>query len=302
MIASRQASVLIVTKNRKEELCVALRSVLEQTVQSEVVVMDDGSTDGTSERVRAEFPNVTLHSFVESKGCIVRRNEGARLVRGEILISIDDDAAFSTPRTVEQTLAEFDCESIAAVAIPFIDVHKSPRLMQKAPDTRLLYITDTFIGTAHAFRRDVFLSLGGYREDLFHQGEESDFCIRLLQMGRVVRLGNADPIHHFESPKRDFQRMDFYGPRNSVLFAWQNVPFSWLFVHMLATTLRCLFYTLKPDRFKVRLSGIIDGFRGCFRMPREPVSLNTYRLNRQLRKNGPLRFDSVQSRISSIKR
>ena len=43
----------------------------------------------------------------ESRGYIVRRNEGVREACGKIVISIDDDAAFSTPDVVRQTLAEF---------------------------------------------------------------------------------------------------------------------------------------------------------------------------------------------------
>ena len=162
------ASVLITTKNRKEELRRALRSAFAQTVQPEVLVLDDGSTDGTAEMVRTEFPKTVLHSFAESKGYIVRRNEGARLATGDGIFSIDDDAEFSTPQVVGQTLMEFDDARIGAVAIPYIEPHKANRLMQKSPDSKTVWITDQFIGTAHAVRRDVFLKLGGYREALVH--------------------------------------------------------------------------------------------------------------------------------------
>ena len=100
------ASIVITTKNRKEELRLALRSAVTQSGQPEIIVLDDGSTDGTAELVRVEFPQVTLHRFEESKGLVVRRNEGARLAAGDVIFSIDDDAMFSTPRIVEQTLGE----------------------------------------------------------------------------------------------------------------------------------------------------------------------------------------------------
>ena len=176
------ATIVITTKNRKEELRVALHSAFEQTGQLEVIVMDDGSTDGTAHMVRAEFPSAVLHHFNQSKGYIFRRNEGARLAQGDIIFSIDDDAEFSTPKVVEQTLMEFADPRIGAVAIPYIEPHKGNCLMQKAPDRQNAWITDRFIGTAHALRRDVFLKLGGYREHLVHQGEEGDYCIRMLEM------------------------------------------------------------------------------------------------------------------------
>src|SRR5437016_3111522 len=83
--------ILIATRNRKEELRVALASAFAQTAQSEVVVIDDGSSDGTPDMVRAEFRQAVLLRRDESRGLIVRRNEGARLTKGDVIFSIDDD-------------------------------------------------------------------------------------------------------------------------------------------------------------------------------------------------------------------
>ncbi len=282
--------MVITTKNRKDELRTALNSALEQSCHPEVLVMDDGSTDGTADMVRAEFPQALLHRREKSKGYIVRRNEGAKLATGEIIFSIDDDAAFSTPQVVEETLREFDDLRIGAVAIPYLEPHKDNRLMQQAPDGAQVWITDRFIGTAHALRRDVFLKLDGYREHLVHQGEESDFCLRLLAAGYVVRLGHADPIHHFESPKRDFRRMDFYGARNAILFVWQNVPWPVFPLHLLATTFNVLRWTLQPARFFLRLRAVLAGFGWCLshRNERRPVGRAVYQRHRHLKQTGHL--------------
>lgn len=281
-----QASVVIATRNRKSNLRSALMSVQRLAEPVETLVLDDGSNDGSAEMVRAEFPSVRLIAHPESRGYIARRNEGARLASADIIFSIDDDAAFSSAQIVQQTLAEFEADHIGAVAMPYVDVMRDDVVRQRTPDPAAVHLTDTFIGTAHAVRRDLFLSLGGYREHLIHQGEESDFCIRMLDAGYVVRMGSADPIHHFESPKRDFRRMDFYGPRNAVLFAWQNVPLPFMLVHLAATTVRAVLWSLNPDRLKTRLSGIIDGYRQCMRQPRKPVAWSTYRRARRLRKQG----------------
>lgn len=286
------ASVVITTKNRKEELRTALKSVMAQTFVPELIVMDDGSTDGTAALVQSEFPSAILHRFETSQGLVVRRNQAARLARGEIIFSMDDDAVFSTPRIIEQTLARFDQPEIGAVAIPYIDVNKDPRVFQAAPDDRGVWITSSFIGTAHALRREIFLKLNGYREALVHQGEESDFCIRLLAAGYVVRLGYGDPIHHLESPKRDLRRMDFYGCRNSILFAWQNVPTLPLPLHLLGTTFNCLRWTFEPARFVTRMGGILVGYRDCLKTDRRPVNRVAYKRWRQLKRNGSMLIDS----------
>ncbi len=283
---SMKSSVIITTKNRKDELRAAVRSTLQQTSTSEVIVIDDGSTDGTAQMIAVEFPSVILVRHESSRGLIVRRNEGALLASGEIIFSIDDDAVFSTPEVVMQAKLEFCDGRVGAVAIPFVEPHKENILMQKAPDQERLWITDRFIGTAHVLRRSLFLELGGYREHLIHQGEEGDYCIRMLNAGYYVKLGNSDPIHHFESPKRDFRRMDYYGPRNAILFAWQNLPWLVLVPHMVVTTLNVLRWTNNAQRFVQRFRAVFDGYRwiSMNRNSRFPVSLNTYRKMRVLQR------------------
>lgn len=303
MSTTLSATVVITTKNRKDELRGALTSAFVQSAQPEVIVIDDGSTDGTSEMVRREFPLAVLHRSNLSRGLVIQRNAAAQIATGDILFSIDDDAEFSTAGVVAQTLHEFDSPRIGAVAIPYIEPQNGNRMMQHAPTQDDIWVADRFVGTAHAVRRDVFLELGGYREHLIHQGEESDFCIRMLDAGWVVRVGTANLIIHHESPKRDFRRMDFYGTRNSVLFAWQNVPIRSLPIHLLATTIRCLSYSsFKIDRLRVRASGLLDGYWRFCKSYRQPVSDTTYRLFRRLRKSGPLPLSEIEILLHPIDR
>jgi GT2 family glycosyltransferase len=280
---SLTATVVVTTRNRREDLKTCLASIAAQTVPSEIIVVDDASDDGTSEMVRREFPSVRLIEHQSMQGYIRGRNEAARAACGDVIISLDDDAVFSSDRIVAETLACFDDPRVAAVAIPYIDVNRDRIVRQSAPDRQAAYVAETFIGTAHALRRMVFLALGGYREELFHQGEESDFSLRLLAAGYVVRLGSGDPIHHFESPRRDFRRMDHYGPRNAILFAWQNVPMPALLAQIPATIAAVLTLTVKPSRLWVRIGGVLDGLAACLRFERAPVPASAYSMWRRLR-------------------
>jgi glycosyltransferase involved in cell wall biosynthesis len=279
------ASVVITSKNRKHDLRRALRSCIEQTAGPEVLVIDDGSTDGTEELVRREFPSVRIVRDEVSKGLIVQRNRGAQLASGDVIFSIDDDAEFSSARTVEQTLAEFNFPSIAAVSIPFINVNSGPAVHRRAPNPNGTFLTDTFVGTAHAVRRDIFWTVGGYREFLFHQGEEEDLCIRMLDIGMFTRLGNADPVFHYESPLRDHSRRDYYGSRNRLLFSWYNVPLPYLLVHMPAVTVNQIIFGLRTGRHRWAFRGAARGVVDCMRQisRRHAVRADTYRLFRQLR-------------------
>jgi GT2 family glycosyltransferase len=200
---------------------------------------------------------------------------------------------------VEQTLAEFDDPRIGAVAIPFVNVRQDQTVRQRAPDDRLVYVTHAYVGTAHALRRDLFLRLGGYRPFLFHQGEEGDYCLRMLAAGAVTRLGRADPIHHFESPRRDFTRLDLYGRRNDVLFAWYNVPLPHLPVHLAGTVVNGLRHGLRCRRVDIMVRGLLMGFAACWpaRADRRPVARRVYRLSRVLKKQGAAPLAAVAAML-----
>lgn len=294
-------SVVVTTRNRRDDLRTCLHSVQTQDVPLELIVIDDASTDGTAEMVRAEFPAAKLIVHQQAQGYIRGRNEAARLATGDVLVSLDDDAVFSSAGIVADTLASFDDPRVGAVAIPYIDVNRDSVVRQLAPDRNGAYVAGTFIGTAHAVRRDLFLRLGGYREALFHQGEESDFCVRLLDAGYVVRLGSGEPIHHFESIRRDFRRMDHYGPRNAILFAWQNVPFPAVLIQIPATIAGVIALTFTPARLLTRLRGVIAALRAFTRFERTPVPAQTYRLWRRMRKAlAPLKLTDVERELRPL--
>jgi glycosyltransferase involved in cell wall biosynthesis len=297
-----QATVVITTKNRMADLAVAIESCLIQTARPEVLVIDDGSTDGTAEMVRGRFPTVRLDRVEQSLGLIVQRNRGAKLASGEVIFSIDDDAAFSTPDIIEKTLIDMDHPRVGAVAIPFMNVKVGPTVFQQAPSPEGVFVGHTYIGTAHALRRELFVKLGGYREFLFHQGEEGDYVIRMMDAGYIVRLGRSPCIHHFESPRRDFRRMDLYGRRNDILFPWYNVPMPYTPAHLLATTLKGLRFGVKVRRPWRMIRGLGMGYAAIFheRRKRRPVRKETYRLMRRLQKSGPILLSEVESGLPAM--
>src|SRR5439155_634163 len=102
--------------------------------------------------VRGEFPQVRLIRHEESRGYIVRRNEGARLAVASVILSIDDDAEFPSPDIVEHTLRDFTHPRIGAVAIPYLEPRKANTIVQRAATPDGIWVIDSYIGTAHAVR------------------------------------------------------------------------------------------------------------------------------------------------------
>jgi GT2 family glycosyltransferase len=296
------ATIVITTRNRKEELRQALLSAFAQDVPVEVIVTDDASEDGTLEMVQQEFPAARILRSDQCLGLLVQRNRAAVSSSCDIIFSLDDDATFGSSDTVRKTLTEFSDARIGAVAIPHVDTQTGKAVNPQAPDDGRIWCVAYYTGTAHALRRDVFRSLGGYREDLVHQGEESDFCIRMLAVGFVTRLGRAPFLQHHESPRRSFTRMDHYGRRNDLLFAWRHAPAAWLGPHLLATTLNGLRSAAACGRWRSQIGGIVAGWRAIFNhsYPREPVSTPVYRTFRTLKKRGPKMLEDIAQSLPAV--
>lgn len=292
------ASVIVATKNRAAELETCLGSVVGQSVPLEIIVNDDGSTDDTAAMVATKFPAVRYLRSDQSRGVCVARNRLVKEAQCEIVVSLDDDAAFSTALVVEQTLLDLTCPRIAAVGIPYIDVRRTTQVNQLAVDADQPFCLPAFIGTAFAIRRSIFLEVGGFREYVFHQGEERDLCMRLYSAGYCVRAGRSDPIHHFESPKRDTWVMDVYGRRNDILFAWSHVPRSYLLPYLGMTTLNGLKEIRRKGEARRRLFGLARGYLDLRMRDRQPVSAQTYRTYREMKRR-QLPLDEVLASLDA---
>jgi GT2 family glycosyltransferase len=298
------ATILITTKDRKEELRRALQSAMGQIGATEILVFDDGSTDGTGEMIRKSFPGVRYERSERSLGIVGARNRAVSLANGSIVVTIDDDCVFGSPHTVAQTLDDFRDAGIAAVAIPHIQVNGSPIVYCLAPQRDRAFAISEFTGCASAVRRDVFLQLGGFRSALWRQGEESDFCTRLLEVGFFTCCGTADPILHRESLSRDRGLMAFHFVRGNLLYVWYNVPFPYALPHFAVTALRVICNGIRSGNGGRAFSGALSALQEMVRdrRSRKPVRANVYRLVRQLRRKGPIPVELVRKRLSTESR
>jgi glycosyltransferase involved in cell wall biosynthesis len=294
-----RASIVISTKDRKGELRRALASCVRQDPPVEVVIIDDGSTDGTSKMVTVEFPHVRLFRSEVSKGQAFQRNQGAKFASGQVIVSLDDDAEFSSSQVVHQTLAAFDHPRIGAVTIPWRNVPGQLGFTDQAPDLNNIYVCMSFTGLGHAIRRDLFLALSGYRDYLLGGSEEVDFCVRLLDAGYVVRLGHADHVNHYESKVRNIPRQAYRAARNAILFAWYYAPRFVLPVHALGSATHTLVYGSKHGFWAARVKGVVAGFGGWLPQwkARSPLSWQCYCLYRRLMRSHPLRLEEIETKL-----
>ena len=102
-------SVVIAAYNQRERLLEAIESVSRQTLPAhEVIVVDDGSSDGTADVVRARYPDVQV-IVQENRGKGIARNHGAFVAAGDWLCFLDHDDLWHPEKlaSVEASITEW---------------------------------------------------------------------------------------------------------------------------------------------------------------------------------------------------
>jgi glycosyltransferase involved in cell wall biosynthesis len=123
-------SVIIATYNRRELVEQAVRSVLEQSQPvHEIIVVDDGSSDGTAEHLCQTFPGIVILRQANS-GESVARNRGIAAASGEWIAFLDDDDLWHRDKvrhTVRYLEAHPDCQAVATTAWYFSQKPGGPK-------------------------------------------------------------------------------------------------------------------------------------------------------------------------------
>lgn len=177
---SFSVSVVIPCYNHAEFLAEAISSALEQTHPCEVVVVDDGSTDGSAEVARC-YP-VTLISQ-ENRGLSAARNAAIGAARGSHILPLDSDDKLH-PQCVELMLAT----STTAVVRGSIQLFGDRQQLFRPKDPRTLrdYIRANRSGCTCLYPKAAWEAVGGYDEQMTAGYEDWDFWVRVLHAGYVV--------------------------------------------------------------------------------------------------------------------
>jgi glycosyltransferase involved in cell wall biosynthesis len=192
---ARRVSAIIPTFQRREQVLLAIGSALRQTGPlEEIIVIDDGSSDGTWEALQAlaaitRAPRIVLHRQ-RNAGPSAARNAGARLASGEFVAFLDSDDTWHAEKTARQ-LALFDADPELALA------GCVPQDMNVFPDRRIVPISidrllfrNYFLTPGVMVRREVLGAAGGFAEDM-RRCEDYELWLRIASRHRCVLLNEV---------------------------------------------------------------------------------------------------------------
>ena len=199
-------SVIIPAYNAASTIDTCLEALEQQTVPGdayEILVVDDGSSDGTPDRVRAH-PDARLFTQ-ERAGPAAARNLGARHARGDLLLFTDADCQ-PTRDWIEQMVAPFDDEATAAVKGAYLSRQREivARFVQLEYEDKYArmarQLTIDFVDTyAAAYRRDLFVAQGGFDAAYpVASVEDQEFSFRLARRGLKMCFAPRARVYHLK--------------------------------------------------------------------------------------------------------
>jgi GT2 family glycosyltransferase len=208
---NRSIDVVIPVHNRWELTRSCLEHLGLQTLPHTAIVCDNGSTDGTSERLRVSFPEVRVVELGSNLGFAAACNRGVHAGTGETVVLVNNDVD-CRPDFLERLVAPLrDEERLGSVAALLLQKGEEqiesfglaidptlagyPRLRGlPAPQVQA---TDPILagpsGAAGAYRRRAWEDAGGLDETVFSYGEDVDLALRLRAAGWPT-AGASDAI------------------------------------------------------------------------------------------------------------
>jgi hypothetical protein len=285
---------LVLNTNRRDDTLACLASLRAMTYPTEIVVVDNVSSDGSVAAIRAAYPDVTILETGTKLGYTTGNNFGFAHIRS----AMDADAVFvlnedtlAEPDMLEHLVAEFEAHGATAVVGPEVRYADEPQLIWCAGgaiDWRRGYTVnleiDTptkgtnrpsfdapfIVGCAMLIPIEALRTVGGFDPRYFIYWEEVDWCVRAQRAGYRMRIVPSAVLYH-KVPRHaagPTPRVLYYLTRNRLLFLRKHLPWyrqplalSWTLWGLVRTGLDLL---QRRDwrREQALLRGIADAARG----------------------------------------
>ena len=277
-------SVVIPTYNLVNNLLEAIDSIRKQDYSPiEIIVVDNGSTDGTSKKIRESYSEVKLITHKKNLGVTGGRNSGLKEANGKYILFFDHDMIADKEMISELVrVAESDRE-VGIVTGKIYCWDNKKKIWSAGTDVNLItgqvffrtgedkgqYDCIEEIQVAPAVilvKKEVIKKIGGFDDVFFANWEDTDFCFRARKAGfKIFYTPKAIAYHKItldpvESMNRLLSRA-YYIARNRIIFMRRHSKYFRLF--LLFLPIYIAYYTYLSLCFG-RIDGIENFLKGTF--------------------------------------
>lgn len=292
---NKTVSIVIPNWNGKDLLAKNLPAVITAGKNlgnnlTEIIVVDDGSTDDSTDFVRTHFPEVIVVGLPQNIGFHKATNTGFEVSEGDIVILLNSDIE-PEPDAFVHLLPHFDNDTLFGVSGRIYNGDKTEFLygnrggsfkwghFSLAEKEEYATSQNLFVcGGAGAFSREKFLALGGF-DTLFSPFyyEEQDVSYQALKRGWDIGYEPESVMYHqirgTIGKKMKNKKIRYISARNNYLFAIKNITDPSYTLQMVC----CIPLFLLRDLFCLRFRFWIAFFMA---VPRIPLALKKRWLNK----------------------
>lgn len=232
MSTPSKVTVVVITRNRRAELLATLADMTSLCDAAPIMVVDNGSTDGTAEAVAAEHPDVTLLPASRNLGACGRNLAVARCDTPYVAFCDDDTrwqpgALTRGADLLDRYPALASVTGRCLVAPELTEDPIVPELRDSPvpgpdwlPGPALLGI----LAGLTMVRVGAFNDAGGFHERIWLGGEEELFALDLASRGWWMCWDEHIVVHHHASRARDSRPRRMLGIRNTLWTSWLRRP------------------------------------------------------------------------------
>lgn len=251
-------SFCLITYNRKDELRDAIDSILAQDYDDYEIIVISNSTDGTSNLFsdggQYDRPKINYYHYDGRMGVPQARNIAHEKATGDYLVTIDDDAEFTTDDCashIESVFEQYDEVGVLAFKVRNAYSKKVESFpgndKDRMKDTR--FETTWYVGCGHAIRASALAKTDGYPSEFEYGSEELDLSYQLLEQGYTIIYEPSIKIIHKESPEG--RNGDSYYTQkmieNRIRLSVRHVPWRFAMIYLFIWT----GYTLYLSRLDI---------------------------------------------------
>ena len=256
-ISAGLTSVIVVSADSGALLADCVARALVSTGDVELILVDNGSSDGQPQRVVADhLGDVRLHYLdnVDNLGFGPACNRGAKLAHGDVLLFVNPDCLLEVDTAARLRATLEDAADAGIVGADVLDAEGWPTTSSRRRDPTLRRVVATLSGAAafesqwpalagvaipgkhpaepesvdaisgacFAIRRDVFARLGGFDEGYFLHFEDLDLCRRVRDAGLRVMLDPAAPVRHLQGSSSHHRAAFVARHKHAGMWRWFN--------------------------------------------------------------------------------